>query len=50
MNYNFAELNAKEMNETNGGYIVPVLYPPYPYYGILIGQKIAAGVYNLLNK
>ena len=39
----FAELNAKEMNETNGG-VVPVLIP------ILVVPVAAYAVYNALKK
>jgi len=39
---NFAELNAKEMNETNGG-IAPILIP-------ILVAPVAYAVYNALKK
>ena len=38
----FAELNAKEMNETNGG-VVPVLIP-------ILVAPVAIAIYNALKK
>ena len=50
MNYNFAELNAKEMNETNGGYVYIPFYPAgYPYVQQL-GVRVALGILQALGK
>ena len=50
MNYNFADLNAKEMNETNGGYVYIPFYPAgYPYVQ-QFGARIALGILQALGK